>query len=117
MSTARPALRCVRDAGSPQPERKLSSDGHQPRALAATLRISRAALRRLMHDLERLSETEVEQDAKRYILRNTAPGCAGIVLRTLRRVFGRCRGVGGGWAQRIRGGRATPRDKLPISEC
>ena len=37
----------------------------------------------IVQDLERLSETEVEQDGKRYLLRNTAPGCAGIVLRTL----------------------------------
>ncbi len=37
----------------------------------------------IVQDLERLSETEIEQDGKRYILRNTAPGCAGTVLRTL----------------------------------
>jgi hypothetical protein len=35
----------------------------------------------IVQDLERLSETE--QHGKRYILRNTAPGCAGPVLRTL----------------------------------
>ena len=37
----------------------------------------------IVQDLERLSETEIEQHGKRYILRNTAPGCAGAVLRTL----------------------------------
>ena len=37
----------------------------------------------IVQDLERLSETEIEQDGKRYILRNAAPGCAGAVLRTL----------------------------------
>ena len=37
----------------------------------------------IVQDLERLSETEVEQDGKRYLLRNAAPGCTGIVLRTL----------------------------------
>jgi hypothetical protein len=37
----------------------------------------------IVQDLERLSETEIEQDGKRYILRNATPGCAGIVLRTL----------------------------------
>jgi transposase len=37
----------------------------------------------IVQDLERLSETEIEQDGKRYILRNAAPGCAGTVLRTL----------------------------------
>jgi Transposase DDE domain len=37
----------------------------------------------IVQDLERLSETEIEQDGKRYILRNTAPGCAGTVLKTL----------------------------------
>ena len=37
----------------------------------------------IVQDLERLSETEIEQHGKRYILRNTAPGCAGPVLRTL----------------------------------
>ena len=36
-----------------------------------------------MQDLERLSETEIEQHGKRYILRNAAPGCAGTVFRTL----------------------------------
>jgi hypothetical protein len=36
----------------------------------------------IVQDLERLSETEIEQD-KRYILRNAAPGCAGTVFRTL----------------------------------
>jgi hypothetical protein len=52
-------------------EDRLAADGH------------RLEWADIVHDLERLSETEVEQDAKRYILRNTAPGCAGIVLRTL----------------------------------
>src|SRR6516164_7830232 len=37
----------------------------------------------IVQDLERLSQTEIEQHGKRYILRNTAPGCAGPVLRTL----------------------------------
>src|SRR5215468_9221219 len=37
----------------------------------------------IVQDLEHLSETEIEQHGKRYILRNTAPGCAGPVLRTL----------------------------------
>lgn len=37
----------------------------------------------IVQDLERLSETEIEQDGKRYILRNAAAGCAGTVLRTL----------------------------------
>ena len=37
----------------------------------------------IVQDLERLSETEIEQDGKRYILRNAAPGCAGTVLGTL----------------------------------
>ena len=37
----------------------------------------------LVQDLERLSETEIEQDGKRYLLRNPPPGCAGPVLRTL----------------------------------
>ncbi len=37
----------------------------------------------IVQDLERLSETEIEQDGKRYILRNAAPGCAGSVLKTL----------------------------------
>jgi Transposase DDE domain len=37
----------------------------------------------IVHDLERLSQTEIEQDGKRYILRNAAPGCAGSVLRAL----------------------------------
>jgi hypothetical protein len=37
----------------------------------------------IVRDLERLSETEIEQDGKRYILRNAAPGCAGTVLRIL----------------------------------
>jgi hypothetical protein len=37
----------------------------------------------IVQNLERLSETEIEQHGKRYILRNTAPGCAGPVLRTL----------------------------------
>jgi len=37
----------------------------------------------IVQDLERLSETEIEQDGKRYILRNAAPGCAGTVLKTL----------------------------------
>ena len=37
----------------------------------------------IVQDLERLSETEIEQDGKRYFLRNAAPGCAGTVLRTL----------------------------------
>jgi hypothetical protein len=36
----------------------------------------------IVQDLEQLSETEIEQDGKRCILRNTVPGCAG-VLRTL----------------------------------
>jgi hypothetical protein len=38
----------------------------------------------IVQDLERLSETEIEQHGKRYILRNAAPGCAGTVLRILR---------------------------------
>ena len=37
----------------------------------------------IVQDLERLSETEIEQDGKRYILRNAAPGCVGTVLNTL----------------------------------
>jgi hypothetical protein len=37
----------------------------------------------IMQDLERPSDTEIEQHGKRAILRNTAPGCAGPVLRTL----------------------------------
>ena len=37
----------------------------------------------IVQDLERLSETEIEQDGKHYTLRNAAPGCAGTVLRTL----------------------------------
>ena len=37
----------------------------------------------IVQDLERLSETEIEQDGKRYWLRNPASGCAGPVLRTL----------------------------------
>ena len=37
----------------------------------------------IVQDLERLSETEIEQDGKRYILRNAAPGCAATVLRIL----------------------------------
>src|SRR5215831_11874648 len=37
----------------------------------------------IVQDLERLSETEIEQDGKVYWLRNPAPGCAGSVLRTL----------------------------------
>jgi len=37
----------------------------------------------IVRDLERLSETEIEQDGTPYILRSTAPGCAGPVLRTL----------------------------------
>jgi hypothetical protein len=36
----------------------------------------------IVQDLERLSETEIEQDGKIYLLRNPAPGCAGPVLRT-----------------------------------
>jgi hypothetical protein len=42
-----------------------------------------AVLDAIVQDLERLSETEIEQHGKRYILRNAAPGCAGTVLRTL----------------------------------
>jgi hypothetical protein len=37
----------------------------------------------IVQDLERLSETEIEQDGKRYILRNTAPGGTATVLKTL----------------------------------
>jgi transposase len=37
----------------------------------------------IVQDLERLIETEIEQDGKRYLLRNPAPGCAGTVLKTL----------------------------------
>ena len=37
----------------------------------------------IVQDLERLSETEIEQDGKVYWLRNPAPGCAGPGLRTL----------------------------------
>ena len=37
----------------------------------------------IVQDLERLSETEIEQDGKRYILRSAVPGCAGTVLKTL----------------------------------
>ncbi len=37
----------------------------------------------IVQDLDRLSEIEIEQDGKRYILRNAAPGCAGTVLKTL----------------------------------
>jgi hypothetical protein len=37
----------------------------------------------IVQDLERLCETEIEQDGKVYRLRNPAPGCAGPVLRTL----------------------------------
>ncbi len=37
----------------------------------------------IVHDLERLIETEIEQDGKRYLLRNPAPGCAGTVLKTI----------------------------------
>jgi hypothetical protein len=37
----------------------------------------------IVQDLERLIETEIEQDGKRYLLRNPAPGCAGAVLKTL----------------------------------
>jgi hypothetical protein len=37
----------------------------------------------IVQDLERLCETEIEQDGKVYLLRNPAPGCAGPVLRTL----------------------------------
>src|ERR1700756_3573753 len=37
----------------------------------------------IVQDLERLSETEIEQDGKVYLLRNPAPGCAGPVLRAL----------------------------------
>jgi hypothetical protein len=37
----------------------------------------------IVHDLQRLSETEIEQDGKRYVLRNTAPDGASTVLRTL----------------------------------
>ena len=37
----------------------------------------------IVHFLQRLSETEIEQDGKRYVLRNTAPDGASTVLRTL----------------------------------
>ena len=37
----------------------------------------------IVQDLERLSETAIEQDGKVYSLRNPAPGCAGPVLRAL----------------------------------
>ena len=37
----------------------------------------------IVQDLERLSETEIEQHGKRYILRNAAPGRAATVLRIL----------------------------------
>jgi hypothetical protein len=37
----------------------------------------------IVQDLERLSETEIEQDGKVYLLRNPASGCAGPVLRAL----------------------------------
>jgi hypothetical protein len=37
----------------------------------------------IVQDLERLCETEIEQDGKVYLLRNPAPGCAGPVPRTL----------------------------------
>ena len=37
----------------------------------------------IVQDLEHLSETEIEQHSKRYILRNAAPGCAATVLRIL----------------------------------
>jgi hypothetical protein len=37
----------------------------------------------VVQDLERLSETEIEQDGKVYLLRNPAPGCAGPGLRAL----------------------------------
>jgi Transposase DDE domain len=37
----------------------------------------------IVRDLERLSETEIEQDGKRYVLRNSAPDGASTVLRTL----------------------------------
>src|SRR5246127_1607392 len=37
----------------------------------------------IVQDLERLCETEINQDGKVYLLRNPAPGCAGPVLRTL----------------------------------
>lgn len=37
----------------------------------------------IVQDLERLTETEIEQDGKRYLLRNPAPPAAGAVFRTL----------------------------------
>ena len=37
----------------------------------------------IVQDLERLCETEIEQDGKVYLLRNPASGCAGPVLRAL----------------------------------
>jgi hypothetical protein len=37
----------------------------------------------IVRDLERLSETEIEQDGKRYVLRNSASDGASTVLRTL----------------------------------
>ena len=37
----------------------------------------------VVRDLERLTETEIEQDAKRYLLRNPAPPAAGAVFKTL----------------------------------
>lgn len=37
----------------------------------------------IVRDLERLTETEIEQDAKRYLLRNPAPPAAGAVFKTL----------------------------------
>ena len=37
----------------------------------------------VIQDLQRLLETEIEQDGKRYLLRNPAPGCVGAVLKTL----------------------------------
>ena len=37
----------------------------------------------IVQDLERLSETAIEQDGKVYSLRNPSPGCAGPVLRAL----------------------------------
>ena len=37
----------------------------------------------IVQDLERLSETEIEQDGKRYLLRNPAPPAASAVFRTL----------------------------------
>jgi hypothetical protein len=37
----------------------------------------------IVRDLERLTETEIEQDGKRYLLRNPAPPAAGAVFKTL----------------------------------